>query len=129
MQEKSESMSPKKILVIEDEKHICDLVKVNLEQEGFKVSCVGTGEAGLKKIKATPPDLIILDLFLPNLDGWQVCRRLKKDAETKHIPVLMLTISSDVEKGYSAGANGYLRKPFTLDDLIVEVKNLLPKPL
>lgn len=122
-------MSPKKILVIEDEKHICDLVKVNLEQEGFKVSCVGTGEAGLKKIKATPPDLIILDLFLPNLDGWQVCRRLKKDAETKHIPVLMLTISSDVEKGYSAGANGYLRKPFTLDDLIVEVKNLLPKPL
>lgn len=112
--------------MIEDEEHICDLVKVNLEAEGYLVNCVGTGEAGLKKIKASPPDLIILDLYLPKLDGWEVCRRLKKDKKSSNIPVLMLTISSDVEKGYAVGADLYLKKPFTIEDLIADVKDICP---
>lgn len=119
-------MAKKKVLIIEDEKPICSLVKVNLESEGYQVSCAYTGEAGLKKATASPPDLVILDLFLPNLDGWEVCRRLKKDKKTSKIPVLMLTISSDTQKGYEAGADRYLKKPFTIDDLIAQAKKLCP---
>jgi len=87
-------MSGEKIIVVDDEENIRELVRYNLAREGYRVSTVGSGEEALKQARAQVPDLIILDLMLPGIDGLDVCRELKNDPKTAHIPIVMLILPS-----------------------------------
>lgn len=116
------------ILVIEDEEDIQELVEYNLSKNGFAVSSVNDGETGLKKIAAESPDLVLLDLMLPGLDGLEVCRRLKSDPTTQKIPVVMLTArgeEADIVAGLELGAEDYITKPFSPKVLIARVRAVL----
>jgi two-component system alkaline phosphatase synthesis response regulator PhoP len=122
------NMSKEKILIVEDEEDILELVRYNLAKEGYRIEGVGTGEAALEKAKAAMPDLILLDLLLPGLDGLEVCRILKSDGKTAHIPVVMLTAKSedaDVVAGLELGADDYVIKPFSPRVLIARIKAVL----
>lgn len=123
-------MSKSKILVIDDEQDILDLVEYNLAQNGYKVSCVTTGEEALDAARATKPDLILLDLMLPGVDGFEVCKNLKRDTETSDIPVVMLTAKGediDVVTGLELGADDYITKPFSPRVLVARVRSVLRK--
>lgn len=112
----------KNILIIEDEKPISEIVKFNLEKEGYKVIVAYDGEAGVHKALTTNPDLILLDVMLPKLDGFQVCRKIR---ETSTIPILMLTAKEEeVDKvlGLEMGADDYITKPFGMRELLARVK-------
>ena len=118
-------MSKERILVVDDEEDILELIQYNLERENFRVTCVKTGEAALARIHKTAPDMIILDLMLPGIDGMEVCRRLKRDVRTARIPVLMLTAKgedSDIISGLELGADDYVTKPFSPKVLIARVR-------
>lgn len=113
------------ILVVDDEKEILELIQFNLEQNDFKVTTVKTGEAALKKARSIEPDLIVLDLMLPGIDGLDVCRILKSDQETENISIIMLTAKGteeDIVKGLELGADDYLTKPFSPKVLIARIK-------
>lgn len=115
----------KHILVVDDEKEILELIQFNLEQSNFKVTTVKTGEAALKKARSIEPDLIVLDLMLPGIDGLDVCRILKSDKATEDISVIMLTAKGseeDIVKGLELGADDYLTKPFSPKILIARIK-------
>jgi len=119
-----------KILVIDDEKDILDLVEYNLKQNGYKVSCVATGEEALEVAISFKPDLILLDLMLPGVDGFDVCRNLKSQPDTREIPVIMLTAKSediDVVTGLELGADDYITKPFSPRILVARVRAILRK--
>lgn len=121
-------MAKNKILVIDDEKDILDLVEYNLKQEGYKVSCVMTGEEALDAASSFNPDLIILDLMLPGLDGFEVCKILKRDEDTQEIPIIMLTAKGedvDVVTGLELGADDYITKPFEAEELVLRINNIL----
>ncbi len=121
-------MAKEHILVVDDERDILALVEYNLQKEGFSVTCVGTGEAALGAAGTRLPDLIVLDLMLPGLDGLEVCRRLKAAPGTKHIPIVMLTAKgdeTDVVTGLELGAADYVTKPFSPRVLIARVKAVL----
>ena len=123
-------MPKETILVVDDEKDIRDLVSFNLEKNGYRTSCVASGEEALVKARTHLPDLIVLDLMLPGVDGFDVCRRLKSDAATARIPVLMLTARSeeaDVVAGLELGADDYVTKPFSPRVLLARVRTLLRK--
>ncbi len=123
-------MAKARILVVEDEKDILDLIEMNLEREGYKVKCVENGEDCIKAAREKLPDLIILDLMLPGMDGLDVCRIIKNDSKTRHIPVIMLTAKgeeSDVITGLEMGADDYMTKPFSPKVLIARVKAVLRK--
>ncbi len=123
-------MSKAKILVVDDETDILELVRYNLEREGYKVICVENGEDCLRKAADKLPDLVILDLMLPGMDGMDVCRTLKGDSKTRHIPVLMLTAKgdeSDIVSGLEMGADDYITKPFSPKVLLARVKAALRK--
>ena len=114
----------KHILVVDDEKEILELIQFNLEQNDFKVTVVKTGEAALKKARSIDPDLIVLDLMLPGIDGLDVCRILKSDKETEDISVVMLTAKGseeDIVRGLELGADDYLTKPFSPKVLIARI--------
>ncbi|MFM8578872.1 MAG: response regulator [Planctomycetaceae bacterium] len=116
------------VLVVDDEDDLQELVRYNLTKEGFRVSCVGTGEDALKVVRRQPPDLIVLDLMLPAVDGLEVCRRLKGDSKTRDIPIIMLTAKSeehDMVAGLERGADDYIAKPFSPRVLAARVKALL----
>lgn len=116
------------ILIIEDEKDLAELVAFNLRQEGFRVSIALDGQSGLESIKIDRPDLLILDLMLPNILGTEVCRLLKQDPKTSAIPVLMLTAKGeeiDRVVGFEVGADDYVSKPFSVRELVLRVKSLL----
>lgn len=118
----------KKILVIEDEPHISKLVKVVLEKKGFEVIQAFVGREGLQKAKSEKPDLIILDVMMPNMDGFQVARTLKSDGLTSKIPIIMLSSAAqfkDKIKGIESGAVDYLTKPFDNKELLEKVKECL----
>ncbi len=123
-------MKLKKILIVDDEADLVETVRFPLEMEGFNVLVSYNGEDALNQARKEKPDLIILDLMLPKLDGYKVCRLLKFDEKYKHIPILMLTAKTqekDKILGMETGADEYITKPFEMDDLMEKVKAHLNK--
>ncbi len=119
-----------KILVIEDEQDICNLLHINLESEGFKAIQALDGESGLRLAFEELPDLIVLDLMLPGVDGLKVCKRLKGDEKTADIPLLMLTArGEEVDRvvGFELGADDYVVKPFSVREVILRIKAILKR--
>lgn len=117
-----------RILVIEDEADIAESIKARLELDGYEVTTAGDGQAGVECARRERPDAIILDVMLPKVNGFDVCKLLKDDEKTELIPVLILTALprlQDVETAFSAGAADFLNKPYTNDRLISKVQNLL----
>ena len=118
----------RKILIIEDQKSIVELLKLNLTIKGYDVIIARDGEAGIKKSFDKHPDLIILDIKLPKLDGLQVCQQLKNNIQTKHIPIIFLsafTQKAVVEKGEEIGGDYFVSKPFDAAELIKIIKKFL----
>jgi two-component system phosphate regulon response regulator PhoB len=118
------------ILVIEDEQSIADVVIYNLQKEGFTVQWERDGREGLLKAQSLLPDLVVLDLMLPGIDGLQICRLLKSDSRTRQVPVMMLTARSaetDEIVGFNMGADDYVTKPFRVQPLIHRIKALLKR--
>ena len=125
---KGENMSKELIFAVEDEVHIQQLVKYNLEAAGYKILSFESGESLLEEVKNTTPDLFILDLMLPGMDGLEVCRQLRANPCVKSIPIIMLTARSeefDKVLGLELGADDYLTKPFSVRELVARVKALL----
>lgn len=123
-----ETMNQRKILVIDDERDILDLVVPPLLREGYQVCTSMSGQEGLRRVRDERPDLVILDVMLPDLDGIEVCRALKWDSATRGIPVVMVTgkaDESDVVLGLGIGADDYISKPFRLKELLARVKAVL----
>ena len=121
-------MADKKILVVDDEPELVKALDVRLKQEGFDVLTALDGEEGLNKARQEKPDLIILDVMLPKLDGYKVSRLLKFDKDYKHIPVIMLTAKIEEEDkalGEETGADEYVTKPFEWEELLKKVKEYL----
>lgn len=121
-------MAREKILVIEDEDDIIELLTYNLTKEGYQVSCVTSGEEGLSAARAIHPDVILLDLMLPGIDGLAVCCMLKQDQGTRDIPVVMLTAKSeesDVITGLEVGADDYITKPFSPKIVVARTRAML----
>ena len=121
-------MAKPKILVIEDEADILEVISYNLEREGHKVISCRNGEQGLSRIRTDNPDLVILDLMLPGMDGVDVCRQVKSDPVTRAIPVIMVTAKaeeSDIVLGLGIGADDYITKPFSPKELVARVKVVL----
>ncbi len=119
-----------KILIIEDEKPITELLEYNLKQNGYFVEIAHDGEEGLKKVLEIKPDLIILDLMIPKIDGMEVCRRIKGDSSIKSIPIVMLTAKTDeVDRivGLEMGADDYVTKPFSVRELVLRIKAILKR--
>ena len=120
------------VLIVEDEPEIAELVEFHLGREGLPSSIVHSGRQALERIKRERPDLVILDLMLPDLDGFEVCRRIKSEPETRKIPVIMVTAKSDdadVVTGIELGADDYVVKPFSPKVLVARVKNALRRTL
>lgn len=119
------------ILIVEDDKFLRELLVRKLEMAGFRISTAIDGQEGLKKIKETLPQLILLDLILPGTDGFEVLKQIKEDSQTNKIPVIILSNlgqREEVEKGLQLGADDYLIKAhFTPDEIIAKVKGLLGK--
>jgi DNA-binding response OmpR family regulator len=123
-------MGQKKILVVDDEPDLVETIRFPLEMEGFNVLVSYNGEDALNQARKENPDLILLDLMLPKLDGYKVCRLLKFDERYKHIPILMLTAKTqekDKLLGKETGADEYITKPFDIDELMKKVKTYLNK--
>jgi two-component system phosphate regulon response regulator PhoB len=121
-------MSRERILVVDDEEDILELVRYNLRKEGYEVLSATSGEQALAEARSTLPDLIVLDLLLPGVDGLDVCRLLKSDPRTARIPVIMLTArteESDVVTGLELGADDYITKPFSPRVVSARVKAVL----
>jgi DNA-binding response OmpR family regulator len=116
------------ILVIDDEKDLIELVRYNLEKEGFDVIACTDGQAGLEVVKKHRPDLVMLDLMMPGVDGLQVCQRLRSDPRSGRIPVIMLTAKAteaDRVVGLELGADDYITKPFSPREVVARVKAVL----
>ncbi len=115
-----------RVLIVEDEAHLADGLRFNFEAEGFEVDVAETGEEGLRRLAQSPFDVLVLDVMLPGIDGFEVARRLRENAN--YIPTLMLTARGrpeDVLKGFESGADDYLPKPFELSILLARVHGLL----
>ena len=116
------------IYIVEDEEPIITLIKYNLEKEGYKVSYSDNGNDGIKGIKNSLPDLVLLDWMLPDFSGVEICKNLKRDSKFKNIPIIMLTAKGEEEdkiKGLNSGADDYITKPFSFPELLARVKALL----
>ena len=122
------AMAAQHILAVEDEADILELVTYHLQREGYMVTGVTTGEKALQKVRLQPPDLLLLDLMLPGMDGLEICRRLKKDPTTQHIPIVMLTAKgeeADIVAGLELGADDYITKPFSPRVMVARVRAVL----
>lgn len=120
----------KKILVVEDEPDIAESLKLRLDMAGYEVVVAGNGQEAVSKAKTESPDLVLLDLMIPKMDGYEVCRVLRSHEATKMTPVVVLTalqMVGDIDKAFEAGANDYLSKPFTNERLLAKIQKLLPK--
>jgi DNA-binding response OmpR family regulator len=121
-------MPNEKILIVDDEEDILELLKYNLSREGYKVSCAASGEETLRAVRSGIPDLIILDLMLPGIDGLEVARQLKNDVKTRDVPIVMLTAKgeeADIVTGLELGADDYITKPFSPRVLLARVRAVL----
>lgn len=121
-------MSQYKILVVDDEEHIQELIKFNLENSGYKVICCGNGTDALKIARSEKPDLILLDVMLPGIDGYDVCKEIRKDNNISNLPIIMITAKSEeLDKilGLELGADDYITKPFSIRELFARVKAVL----
>ncbi len=117
-----------RILVVEDDVNLRTILKLQLERAGYTVRTAEDGETALRLIDAEMPDLVFLDVMMPGMNGYEVCRRIKSDIATANIPVIMLTARSEQEdkvRGLTGGANDYLTKPYELEELLARVKNIL----
>jgi len=118
----------KRVLVIEDDKDIVELVRYNLEKDGYQLLASGDGVTGLAQIRKAPPDLLILDLMLPKLSGLEICKEIRKDTSLNRLPILILTAKgeeADRVVGLELGADDYVTKPFSPRELVARVKALL----
>jgi two-component system alkaline phosphatase synthesis response regulator PhoP len=123
----------KKILVVDDEPDFASIVQGYLEKEGFQVEVAYNGEEGLQKVRANPPDAVVLDVMMPEKDGYAVCKELKKDEQTRNIPVILLTaVASHVSStrythydGMSTEADDYLSKPASAEEITKSLKRVL----
>lgn len=121
----------RRVLIVDDEPSIAKILRKQMEVAGFDVSVAVDGEEGLAKIRDGRPELVILDVMLPKMNGHQVCSTVKQDPELKVIPILMLTAKAqrqDQEEAKTCGAEAYLTKPFQLDELLEKVRGLLGSP-
>ncbi len=118
----------KRVLLIEDDRDIVELVRYNLEREGFQVAAANDGATGLVQLRKTPPDMLLLDLMLPKLSGLEICRDIRRDQALNRLPILMLTArgeEADRVVGLEMGADDYVTKPFSPRELVARVKALL----
>lgn len=123
-------MSKKRILVVDDEMDLVETLRFSLELEGYEVLTSYNGEEALHLARNNQPDLILLDVVLPKMDGYKVCRLLKFDARYKHIPILMFTAQTQEKDriiGQKTGADEYIIKPFEMEELIKKVREYLSK--
>lgn len=121
-------MSPQTIVVVEDESDILEIISYNLRREGYRVVDLFSGEEALDTIKRNKPDLVLLDVMLPGMDGLEVCRQLKSVQETKNIPIIMLTAKgeeADIVCGLELGADDYITKPFSPKVLVARIRTVL----
>ncbi|MBL4930789.1 response regulator transcription factor [Clostridium paridis] len=121
-------MSSEKIFIVDDEEHILELLKFNFENSGYKVDTATNGVDALKKIKAEPPKLILLDVMLPGMDGYDVCKEIRRESATQNIPIIMITAKSEeLDKilGLELGADDYITKPFSVREILARVKAVL----
>ena len=117
-----------RVLIVEDEPDIRELLAFHLERDGYQISRATTGPEALRQVRTTPPDLVVLDLMLPEMDGLEVCRRLRADSATATLPIIMLTAKGDeVDRvvGLEIGADDYIVKPFSPKELIARVRAVL----
>jgi phosphate regulon transcriptional regulator PhoB len=121
-------MANEKILIVEDDTDILEMVKYNLEKEGFRTVTTLNGVDSLRMLKTESPDLVILDLMLPGLDGLEVCKAIRRDEATAFLPIIMLTAKSqEIDKiiGFEIGADDYITKPFSPRELVARIKAVL----
>ena len=121
-------MASKKILIIEDDEDIVEMISYNLRKEGYRIISVSNGEDTLDLAVREKPDLVILDLMLPGMDGLEVCKSLRQDARTSNLPIIMLTAKSqetDKIVGLEVGADDYMTKPFSPRELLARIKAIL----
>jgi two-component system alkaline phosphatase synthesis response regulator PhoP len=118
---------PKKILAVDDEQNIVKFIQINLEHEGYEVVTAFDGKEALEKVQKECPDLVVLDVMMPYMDGFEVLQTLRKNSLTRELPVIMLTAKTtdnDVVKGYQSGADVYLEKPFKPAELLTFIKRI-----
>ena len=121
-------MSKPKILVIEDERSLVEVLSINLEREGFEVVVAHDGQEGLRQVQLKLPDLVVLDLMLPNKSGLEVCRELRMGPRTREVPIIMVTAKaeeSDELVGFATGADDYVTKPYSMKVLVQRIKKEL----
>jgi two-component system alkaline phosphatase synthesis response regulator PhoP len=124
-------MSKGKILVVDDEVYIVHILDFSLGMEGYEVVTALDGEQALAKVKTEEPDLVVLDIMMPKLDGYETCKILKSDPETKHIPVILLSAKGrnvDQKMGFQVGADDYITKPFSPRKLVERINMILGQP-
>lgn len=120
-----------RIVVADDDPQVTELLRFKLERSGYEVLSVDDGGKAVDLVRTTRPDLAIVDIMMPVMDGFQVLRALKSDPDTMEIPVILLTargLEEDIEKGYESGAVAYFRKPFSISELAEQVESLLEGP-
>ena len=120
----------KKILVVDDEKQLVSLVKLHMEMAGYEVVSADDGEKAISIIREENPGLVILDLMIPKIDGWEVCRLMRAEPKTVDVPVIMLSARTDTEdklKGFECGADDYVTKPFSPRELVARVNRLFAR--
>jgi two-component system alkaline phosphatase synthesis response regulator PhoP len=116
------------VLVVEDEQDVAELIRYNLAKEGYEVRVAASGVEGLKQAREARPDVILLDIMVPQLNGWEVCRRLKQDPETRGVPVIMVTgrvEEGDKVLGFEMGADDYVTKPFSPRELLARIRAVM----
>lgn len=125
---KGAPVADKKILIVDDEVHIRDIIKFRLQVEGYEILEASNGRNAIDIMMSDKPDLVVLDIMMPDMDGWEVCKFAKGQSETKDIPILMLTAKTDIRdkiQGMVVGANDFVTKPFSPNDLVQRVSKLL----